>query len=174
MAKAADCTKKKRWYRSALEEAYQLYRCSAEQRLEVCCLSKPNRAKTDTKAAVVTKKGMQVSKINTEKKRPRVRKRKRDAALKCSVEIFCSDEALSKENMVVSETEGLLKELEKMLQQIQEPTAREDESQGEQMSHGFITLMTSCSLDLVSQKQQLLASVFQRVRQKLLRDFRAF
>ncbi|XP_021028565.1 zinc finger CW-type PWWP domain protein 2 isoform X1 [Mus caroli] len=132
--KAAECTKKKRWYRSALEEAYQLYRCSAEQRLEVCCLSKPNRAKTDTKAAVVTKKGMQVSKINTEKKRPRVRKRKRDAALKCSVEIFCSDEALSKENMVVSETEGLLKELEKMLQQIQEPTAREDESRGEQLS----------------------------------------
>ncbi|XP_029337204.1 zinc finger CW-type PWWP domain protein 2 isoform X3 [Mus caroli] len=74
--KAAECTKKKRWYRSALEEAYQLYRCSAEQRLEVCCLSKP----------------------------------------------------------IVSETEGLLKELEKMLQQIQEPTAREDESRGEQLS----------------------------------------
>lgn len=77
---------------------------------------------------------MQVSKNNTEKKRPRVRKRKRDAALKCSVEIFCSDEALSKENMVVSETEGLLKELEKMLQQVEEPTAREDESWGEQVS----------------------------------------
>ncbi|XP_021063500.1 zinc finger CW-type PWWP domain protein 2 [Mus pahari] len=132
--KTAECTKRKRWYTSALEEAYQLYRCSAEQRLAVCCLAKPNRAKTGTKAAVVAKKRMQVSKIKTEKKRPRVRKRKRDAALKCSVEIFCSDEALSKENMVVSETEGLLKELEKMLQQIQEPTAREDASQGEQFS----------------------------------------
>ncbi|XP_052042996.1 zinc finger CW-type PWWP domain protein 2 [Apodemus sylvaticus] len=132
--KMAECKKKKRWYRSALEEAHQLYRCSPEQRLDVCCLSKRDRDKTGTKAAVVAKKRMQVSKNNTEKKRPRVRKRKRDAALKCSVEIFCSDEALSKENMVVSETEGLLKELEKMLQQVQEPTAREDESQGEQLS----------------------------------------
>nr|XP_034339789.1 zinc finger CW-type PWWP domain protein 2 isoform X2 [Arvicanthis niloticus] len=132
--KVAHCTKRKRWYRSALEEAHRLYGISREQRLEVCCLSKQDRGKIGTKAAVVAKKRMQVSKNNTEKKRPRVRKRKRDAAFKCSVEIFCSDEALSKESMVVSETEGLLKELEKMLQQVQEHTAREDESGGEQLS----------------------------------------
>ncbi|XP_028623203.1 zinc finger CW-type PWWP domain protein 2 isoform X2 [Grammomys surdaster] len=136
--KMAESTKRKRWYRSALEEAHQLYRYSREQRLEACCLSKQGRAKTGTKASVVAKKRMQVSKNNTEKKRPRVRKRKRDAALKCSVEIFCSDEALSMENMVVSETEGLLKELEKMLQQVQEQAAREDESGGAQMSHGSL------------------------------------
>ncbi|CAO2633277.1 Zinc finger CW-type PWWP domain protein 2 homolog [Lemmus lemmus] len=41
----------------------------------------------------------QVSKNNTEKKKPKVRKRKRIAALRCSVENVCSDEALSKENM---------------------------------------------------------------------------
>ncbi|XP_076433417.1 zinc finger CW-type PWWP domain protein 2 isoform X2 [Peromyscus maniculatus bairdii] len=84
---------------------------------------------------------MQVSKNNTEKyyfknnkKKPKVRKRKRNAALKCSVENVCSDEALSKENMVVSETECLLKELEKMLQQVQEPTARAEEPEREQLS----------------------------------------
>ncbi|XP_075820349.1 zinc finger CW-type PWWP domain protein 2 isoform X2 [Microtus pennsylvanicus] len=76
----------------------------------------------------------QVSKNNTEKKKPKVRKRKRNAALRCSVENVCSDEALSKENMVVSETEGLLKELEKMLQQVQEPTARANEPGQEQLS----------------------------------------
>ncbi|XP_060241070.1 zinc finger CW-type PWWP domain protein 2 isoform X2 [Meriones unguiculatus] len=31
---------RRRWYRSALEEAYRLYWCSPEQRLEACCLSK--------------------------------------------------------------------------------------------------------------------------------------
>ncbi|XP_059124821.1 zinc finger CW-type PWWP domain protein 2 isoform X2 [Peromyscus eremicus] len=84
---------------------------------------------------------MQVSKNNIEKyysknnkKKPKVRKRKRNAALKCSVENVCSDEALSKENMVVSETECLLKELEKMLQQVQEPTARAEEPGREQLS----------------------------------------
>ncbi|XP_040596281.1 zinc finger CW-type PWWP domain protein 2 isoform X3 [Mesocricetus auratus] len=66
---------------------------------------------------------MQVSKNNTEKKKPKVRKRKRNADLKYSVENVCSDEALSKENMVVCETEGLLKELEQMLQHAQEPTS---------------------------------------------------
>ncbi|XP_040596280.1 zinc finger CW-type PWWP domain protein 2 isoform X2 [Mesocricetus auratus] len=62
---AAECRKKKRWYRSALAEACQLYRHSPEQRLQVCCLS----------------------------------------------------------NQVVCETEGLLKELEQMLQHAQEPTS---------------------------------------------------
>ncbi|XP_059124820.1 zinc finger CW-type PWWP domain protein 2 isoform X1 [Peromyscus eremicus] len=139
--KTAECTHRKRWYRSALEEAYQLYRHSPEQRLEVCCLSKRDRAKAGAKAAVVAKKRMQVSKNNIEKyysknnkKKPKVRKRKRNAALKCSVENVCSDEALSKENMVVSETECLLKELEKMLQQVQEPTARAEEPGREQLS----------------------------------------
>ncbi|KAM7336857.1 hypothetical protein ACRRTK_002976 [Alexandromys fortis] len=129
-----ECTNKKRWYRSALEEAYQLYRRSPEQRLDVCCLSKRDRTKAGAKAAVVARKRTQVSKNNTEKKKPKVRKRKRNGALRCSVENVCSDEALSKESMVVSETEGLLKELEKMLQQVQEPTARADEPGQEQLS----------------------------------------
>ncbi|XP_040596278.1 zinc finger CW-type PWWP domain protein 2 isoform X1 [Mesocricetus auratus] len=120
---AAECRKKKRWYRSALAEACQLYRHSPEQRLQVCCLSNQDRTKAGAKAAVVAKKRMQVSKNNTEKKKPKVRKRKRNADLKYSVENVCSDEALSKENMVVCETEGLLKELEQMLQHAQEPTS---------------------------------------------------
>lgn len=45
----------------------------------------------------------------------------RDTALRCSVENVCSDEALSQENMAVSETEGLLEEREERLQPAQEP-----------------------------------------------------
>nr|XP_058933392.1 zinc finger CW-type PWWP domain protein 2 isoform X3 [Kogia breviceps] len=74
---------------------------------------------------------MQVSKNNTKKKNPKIRKRKRKAILKSSFENVCSDDALSKENMVVSETELLLKELEQMLEQAREPTAAPDESEGE-------------------------------------------
>ncbi|XP_057554057.1 zinc finger CW-type PWWP domain protein 2 isoform X1 [Hippopotamus amphibius kiboko] len=74
---------------------------------------------------------MEVSKNNTEKKKPKFRKRKRKAILKSSFENVCSDDALSKENMVVSETELLLKELEQMLEQALEPTATPDEYEEE-------------------------------------------
>ncbi|ELW62494.1 Zinc finger CW-type PWWP domain protein 2 [Tupaia chinensis] len=63
----------------------------------------------------------------------------RKGNLKCSLENVCSDDALSKENMVVSETEVLLKELEQMLQQALEPTATPDESEedrGEEINRG--------------------------------------
>ncbi|XP_057554058.1 zinc finger CW-type PWWP domain protein 2 isoform X2 [Hippopotamus amphibius kiboko] len=129
--KPGKCKKKKKWYKSALQEAYLLYGSSHEQRLERCCLSKLGKSKADGKAAVVTKKRMEVSKNNTEKKKPKFRKRKRKAILKSSFENVCSDDALSKENMVVSETELLLKELEQMLEQALEPTATPDEYEEE-------------------------------------------
>ncbi|KAM5234071.1 zinc finger CW-type PWWP domain protein 2 isoform 1-T3 [Hipposideros larvatus] len=125
------CKNKKKWYKSALEEAYLLYGCSPEQRLEMCCLSKQDKSKAGGKVAVVAKNGMQISKNNTEKRRPKFRTRKRKAILKHSLENVCSDDALSKESVVVSETESLLKELEQMLQQALEPTATPDESEEE-------------------------------------------
>nr|XP_011721646.1 zinc finger CW-type PWWP domain protein 2-like [Macaca nemestrina] len=81
----------------------------------------------------------QISKNNIEKKKPKLRKRKRKAILKCAFENVCSDDALSKENMVVSETEVLLKELEQMLQQALQPTVTPDESEegyGEEINTG--------------------------------------
>ncbi|XP_006153362.1 zinc finger CW-type PWWP domain protein 2 [Tupaia chinensis] len=137
--KPGECKNKKKWYRSALQEAYLLYGYSHEQRLEMCCLSKQDKSKTDAKVAVVAKKRVQVSKNKIEKKKPKFRKQKRKGNLKCSLENVCSDDALSKENMVVSETEVLLKELEQMLQQALEPTATPDESEedrGEEINRG--------------------------------------
>ncbi|XP_034849302.1 zinc finger CW-type PWWP domain protein 2 [Mirounga leonina] len=129
--KPEKCKKKKKWYKSALQEAYFLYGYSHEQRLEICRLSKQDKSKADGKVAVVAKKRMQVSKNTTEKKKPNFRRRKRKAIFKFSFENVCSDDALSKENMVVSETEAMLKELEQMLQQALEPTAAPDESEEE-------------------------------------------
>uniref|UniRef100_A0A287AUZ5 Zinc finger CW-type and PWWP domain containing 2 n=2 Tax=Sus scrofa TaxID=9823 RepID=A0A287AUZ5_PIG len=129
--KPGNCKNKKKWYKSALQEAYLLYGYSREQRLEMCYLSKQDKSKADGKVAVVAKKRMQVSKNNAGKKKPKFRKMKRKTILKSSFENVCSDDALSKENMVVSETEILLKELEQMLQQALEPMATPDESEEE-------------------------------------------
>ncbi|XP_073930139.1 zinc finger CW-type PWWP domain protein 2 isoform X2 [Castor canadensis] len=144
--KPGKCMNKKKWYKSALQEANLLYGYSHEQRLEMCCLSKQDKSKARAKVAVVAKKRMHVSKTNVEKKKPKVRKKKREAILKSSVENVWSDDALSKENMVVSETEVLLNELEKMLQQALEPTATPDESeeaQGEEINTGEKLLICS-------------------------------
>ncbi|XP_054451731.1 zinc finger CW-type PWWP domain protein 2 [Pteronotus mesoamericanus] len=126
--KPGECKNKKKWYKSALQEAFHLYGCSSEQRLEMCYLSKQGKSKAVGKVTVVAKKRMPISKNNTEKIKPKFRKRKRKAILKCSFENVCSDDVLSEENMVVSETEVLLKELEQMLQQALEPTVPPDES----------------------------------------------
>ncbi|KAF6101713.1 zinc finger CW-type and PWWP domain containing 2 [Phyllostomus discolor] len=123
--------RKKKWYESALQEASRLYGCSPEQRLDMCYLSKQDISKAVGKVAVVAKKRMTTSKNNSEKIKPKFRKKKRKATLKCSFENVCSDDALSKENMVVSETEVLLKELEEMLQQALEPTPPPDETEKE-------------------------------------------
>nr|XP_045376064.1 zinc finger CW-type PWWP domain protein 2 isoform X1 [Camelus bactrianus] len=127
------CNKKKKWYKSALQEAYLLYGFSDEQRLEMCSLTNQDKSKADGRVAVVAKKRMQVSKNKTEKKKPKFRKRKRLAVLESSFENVCSDDALSKENLVVSETEILLKELEQMLRQALEPTAVPEGAEEEQV-----------------------------------------
>ncbi|XP_075405055.1 zinc finger CW-type PWWP domain protein 2 [Tenrec ecaudatus] len=133
--KPGQCKKKKKWYESALQEAYLLSGYSHEQRQEKCYLSRHDTSKAGTKVAVVAKKRMQGSKTNVEKKKPKFRKRKRKANLKGSFENVCSDDALSKENMVVAEAEVLLKDLEQMLQEALLPTVgpgeREEDHGGE-------------------------------------------
>ncbi|XP_048204543.1 zinc finger CW-type PWWP domain protein 2 isoform X2 [Perognathus longimembris pacificus] len=106
---------------------------------------KPDKAKAATKVAMTAKKRILVSKNITEKKKPKFRKNKREAILKCSIENVCSDDALSKENMVVVETEILLKELEKMLQQALEPTTTPDESRAEREEINTGGKLSKCS-----------------------------
>ncbi|KAM4842220.1 zinc finger CW-type PWWP domain protein 2 isoform 1-T2 [Thomomys bottae] len=145
--KPGRCMNKKKWYRSALEEASLLYGYSYEQRLETCYLSKHDKSKADTKVARTAKKRICVSKNNVEMKKPKYRKSKREAILKCSIENVCSDDALSKENMVVSETEILLKDLEKMLQKALEPTTMPDGSKEEQEEINTGNKLPKCSFE---------------------------
>ncbi|XP_048204544.1 zinc finger CW-type PWWP domain protein 2 isoform X3 [Perognathus longimembris pacificus] len=86
-SKPGKCTNKKKWHKSALEEAYLLYGYSYEKRLETCYLSKH----------------------------------------------------------VVVETEILLKELEKMLQQALEPTTTPDESRAEREEINTGGKLSKCS-----------------------------
>ncbi|XP_069854607.1 zinc finger CW-type PWWP domain protein 2 [Dipodomys merriami] len=145
-SKPGKCISKKRWHKSALEEAHLLYGYSYEQRLETCYLSKHDKSKADSKVAMMAKKRIHVSKSNIKKKKPKFRKNKRETILKCSIEKVCSDDALSKENMVVTETEILLKELEKMLQQALEPTSMPDGSKGEKEEINTGDKLSECGL----------------------------
>ncbi|XP_012587524.1 PREDICTED: zinc finger CW-type PWWP domain protein 2 [Condylura cristata] len=134
--KPGKCKNKRKWYESALQEACLLHGYSHEQRLQMCCILKPDKSKADARVASGSKRKMQVSRNNTEKRKPIFRKRKRKAVLKSAFDNVCSDDALSKENMVVSETEILLKELEQMLQQALEPTTPDgyEEECGEEIN----------------------------------------
>ncbi|XP_043823416.1 zinc finger CW-type PWWP domain protein 2 [Dromiciops gliroides] len=130
--KPEKCKFNKRWYESALQEAYLLYAFSPEQRLEMCLLSK--RGLVDKpEAAIKAKKRMRSSKNDDKNKTCSLEKNKRKGFFKCSFEIVCSDDALLKENIVVSETEEILKDLEQMLQEAEEPVKKS----GESNAHGY-------------------------------------
>ncbi|XP_072507228.1 zinc finger CW-type PWWP domain protein 2 isoform X2 [Notamacropus eugenii] len=131
------CKFDKRWYESALQEAYLLYAFSHEQRLEMCLLSKRGMPLEDTpeanvKVAIEAKKRLKSSKNDNKNKKCSCRKNKRKEFFKYSFEIVCSDDALLKENIVVSETEDILKDLEQMLQEAGEPV----KNFGESGAHG--------------------------------------
>ncbi|XP_036616375.1 LOW QUALITY PROTEIN: zinc finger CW-type PWWP domain protein 2, partial [Trichosurus vulpecula] len=115
--KPEKCKLNKRWYESALQEAYLLYAFSHEQRLEMCLLSKRGMPLMDEPEANI---------------KAAMKAKKRERILQIFFEIVCSDDALLKENRVVCETEDILKDLEQMLQEAGEPV----KSFGETDAHG--------------------------------------
>uniref|UniRef100_A0A4X2M7K1 Zinc finger CW-type and PWWP domain containing 2 n=1 Tax=Vombatus ursinus TaxID=29139 RepID=A0A4X2M7K1_VOMUR len=139
--KAEKCKFNKRWYESALQEAYLLYAFSHEQRLEMCLLSK---------------RGM-VSFISKIKSENMSNSFYRKGFFKYSFEIACSDDALLKENTVVSETEDILKDLEQMLQEAGEPmkTSGESDAHGDEMhAEGKVSLCnTEISEEILCENQ---------------------
>ncbi|XP_051819428.1 zinc finger CW-type PWWP domain protein 2 [Antechinus flavipes] len=131
------CKFNKKWYESALQEAYLLYAFSHEQRLDLCLLSKTGMPLVDTpeaniKAAAKAKKRMKSFKNGNKNKKSIFRKNKRKGFFKYSFEIVCSDDALLKENIVVSETEDILRDLLQMLEEVGEPV----KTFGESYAHG--------------------------------------
>ncbi|XP_007505271.2 zinc finger CW-type PWWP domain protein 2 [Monodelphis domestica] len=141
--KPEKCKFNKRWYETACQEAYLLYAFSHEQRLEMCLLSKRgmtlvDKPEANAKVAMKAKKKMKSSKNDNKYKKYGFRKNKRKGLFKYSFEIVCSDDALLKENMVVSETEDVLKDLEQMLKEAEEPvkTFGEADAYGNEIQAG--------------------------------------
>ncbi|XP_031796116.1 zinc finger CW-type PWWP domain protein 2 [Sarcophilus harrisii] len=194
--KPEKCKFNKKWYESALQEAYLLYAFSHEQRLDLCLLSKTGMPLVDTpeanvKAATKAKKRHDVfinvvrclsalnstkvsyctdgaghilpltsvlaaeaaaaaavaanccpknysgkqshSKLLEEASRNLFKlqsglKENQKEFFKYSFEIVCSDDALLKENIVVSETEDILRDLLQMLEEVGEPVKTFEES----------------------------------------------
>ncbi|XP_078007418.1 zinc finger CW-type PWWP domain protein 2 [Phascolarctos cinereus] len=160
--KPEKCKFDKRWYESALQEAYLLYAFSHEQRLEMCLLSKKgmplvDKPEANIKAAIKANKRMKTSKNDNKNKKCSFRKNKRKGFFKYSFEIVCSDDALLKENIVVSETEDILKDLEQMLQEAGEPekTLGESDARGDEMrAEGKVSLCnTETSEEILCENQ---------------------
>ncbi|XP_062983615.1 zinc finger CW-type PWWP domain protein 2 [Elgaria multicarinata webbii] len=121
--KADVCKRKKSWYKSALDEANQLLACSAQERLEMCYLSKmgtvkDKEAKTKTDGIICRKTIKGWAKTCEKKSSCRIERKRKKRMLTCSLEIASSDDILSTENLVVSETEIILKDLDQILKHV--------------------------------------------------------
>nr|XP_020848852.1 zinc finger CW-type PWWP domain protein 2 [Phascolarctos cinereus] len=100
---------------------------------------------------------MKTSKNDNKNKKCSFRKNKRKGFFKYSFEIVCSDDALLKENIVVSETEDILKDLEQMLQEAGEPekTLGESDARGDEMRAEGKCEATSLGLHFLICKMKL-------------------
>ncbi|XP_038625706.1 zinc finger CW-type PWWP domain protein 2 [Tachyglossus aculeatus] len=124
--KAEECKSEKQWYESAMQEASLLYAFSCEQRLDMCCQTKQETLLVDgtganVNGAVIGKKRVKATTNSSGQKPCILGKNKRKRICKSSFESACSDGSLSKENLVISESEVMLKDLEQMLQQVEDP-----------------------------------------------------
>ncbi|XP_034615275.1 zinc finger CW-type PWWP domain protein 2 [Trachemys scripta elegans] len=125
--KPEQCKRKKKWYTSALEEANKLLMFSAPQRLEMCQLSENGAGVLEDKTeasndTVVSKRRIKAQKKQVVKKnRSGIGQKRKKSMLRCSLETMVSDDFLSKENLVVSETEVILKDLEQILRRVADP-----------------------------------------------------
>ncbi|XP_028607204.2 zinc finger CW-type PWWP domain protein 2 [Podarcis muralis] len=119
--------KAKVWYESALEEANKLLACSAQQRLEMCYLSKKDAVKNkeaETKSNMITcrKNTRTWTKTCGRESSSTIGRKKRKITLRSSFEIAGSEDVLSDENLGVSETEMILKELDHILKHVAAPS----------------------------------------------------
>ncbi|XP_060637868.2 zinc finger CW-type PWWP domain protein 2 [Anolis sagrei] len=117
--KAGMYKREKAWYERALEEASQLLPCSAHQRLEMCYLSRNGRVKdneTKAKTGTITRRIM----VSTCRKLcdGRTRRQRKKRMLTWPVDTADPEDILSTENLVLSETEVILKDLDRILKHV--------------------------------------------------------
>ncbi|XP_048366638.1 zinc finger CW-type PWWP domain protein 2 [Sphaerodactylus townsendi] len=114
------CKRKKNWFESALEEGIKLVTCSSEKRIEMCYLSKKDTVKNkedETDIISCSKTMKALTKTCNKKSSSRVG-RKRKEKVMCPLEIAESEDIMSAENLVISETEIILKDLDQILEQV--------------------------------------------------------
>ncbi|XP_075443117.1 zinc finger CW-type PWWP domain protein 2 [Ascaphus truei] len=106
--KPIDQKKQKKWYETALEEAKQVFALTCEQRIDMCHLTKTCMQKLQRPKRKYMRKNNSIIESYKRKKK---------------LYYFEGSKAdvLSRGNTVVSETEGILQDLEKVLKQVAEP-----------------------------------------------------
>ncbi|XP_072859536.2 zinc finger CW-type PWWP domain protein 2 [Pogona vitticeps] len=117
------CRRKKGWYRSALEEADKLLACSVQQRLDSCYLSKKGtmknkEAKTKMDTILCSKVIKPWAKVCEKKNSYRNGRGKNKRISSCLLQKGASEDILSTENLVLSETEIILKDLDQFLMHV--------------------------------------------------------
>ncbi|XP_019353568.1 zinc finger CW-type PWWP domain protein 2 isoform X3 [Alligator mississippiensis] len=136
------CRRQKKWYKRALEEANKLLACSSEQRLGHLS-SKGGKTDASNDTELSKRRNKQVGKRST----CGIGQKKKKKMLRCSLETIGSDDILSKDNLVcrtswtrpesaegtawshcrtigevVSQTEIILKDLERILRHVADPS----------------------------------------------------
>ncbi|XP_054846816.1 zinc finger CW-type PWWP domain protein 2 [Eublepharis macularius] len=124
------CKKGKNWFESALEEGNKLLACSAQERLEMCYMSKKGTVKnkeSETRTIQYSETIKAWAKT-CKKKRSSRTGRKRKEKIICPFETAGSEDILSAENLVISETEIILKDLDQILKHVGTPSKPASES----------------------------------------------
>ncbi|XP_026564011.1 zinc finger CW-type PWWP domain protein 2 [Pseudonaja textilis] len=118
--KTDECKRKKAWYKSALEEANKLLACSTQQRLDKCYLSKKDTVNGEAKRKTDKIEHKKMIKHYTKKygKKTSCRNGRKQRMLTFPCKIARSEDILSRESLVVTETKIILKDLDQILSQV--------------------------------------------------------
>ncbi|XP_077159580.1 zinc finger CW-type PWWP domain protein 2 isoform X2 [Paroedura picta] len=156
------CKRKRNWLESALDEGNKLLACSAQERLEMCYLSKKGTVKKlegETGTLLCSKPMKTWTKISNKKSNYRVGRKKKGGII-CSLEAAGSEDILSAEDLVLSETEIILKDLDQILEHVAASSkpafesfvAREDNNVKEQVSNCCMAFTAKGPMEINTQE----------------------
>ncbi|XP_058038711.1 zinc finger CW-type PWWP domain protein 2 [Ahaetulla prasina] len=157
--KMADVSRKKKaWYESALEEANKLLACSIQQRLDICYLSKKDTV-NDKDAQRKTDKidCRKMIKRCTKKcgKKTSCRNERKQRMLTYPCKIARSEDILSKESLVVTETKIILKDLDQILSQALVTSKPYLESSGNGEDNNEREKILNCCLEVSEERRPM-------------------
>ncbi|XP_025028847.1 zinc finger CW-type PWWP domain protein 2 [Python bivittatus] len=157
--KADVCKRKKAWYESALEEANKLLACSTQQRLNKCYLSKKGtvsdkEAKRKIDRIKCRKMIKSCTKICGKKTSCKNGRKRKQRTLTYPSKIARSEDILSRESLVVTETEIILKDLDKILNQVV-VTSKPSESSGDGEDNNETEEILNCCTEVSEERRPM-------------------